>query len=339
MSLPELYTRFVLIDRPTTFAGDNVYRKEVLPLSNLKPGPGQALVKTLWLSLDPAMRAWMDDRPNFLPPIQIGETVRSLGVGVVLELGPDCSFKVGDLIMGFIGLRDFGIIDEATTDVIRKESYHSHTEGVVPEDYLGPMGIPGLAAYFGLYDIAHLKAGQTLVVTAAAGATGSMVCQLGKQAGAKVVAIAGTDEKCAWLRDDLGCDVVLNYKSPTFQADFEKDVDRFDIFFDNVAGPVLNYMMTRLRPNSVIVLSGFISQMNKEKPEGLTNYVRMVGMRARMEAFIITDYRERWAEGREVIAKGLADGSLKRRFEVVEGLENVPRVYNRLFSGENKGKL
>ncbi|THH20723.1 hypothetical protein EW146_g665 [Bondarzewia mesenterica] len=313
---PSHYTRIVLNQRPEQDIDANTFRQEKVPF-DLKPGVGQVLVKVTWLSTDPSMRAWLNDQRSYLPPVQIGETMRAGGLATIVEAGEGSKLTPGQLVACVPGWTEFAILNEKDVQPIQLPP------GGQELDFLGPLGYTGLTAYFGLNDIGKVKPGDMMVVSGAAGAVGSIACQIGKRQGAKVIAIAGTDEKCRWLEEELGVDKAINYKSPTFQKEFIDAVDYLDVFFDNVGGDILNLALTRLKQHARIVLSGAISDYNNAKPKGLTSL----------------DYASQYAEARKEIAGWLADGSLKRKFQIVEGLENAPHALTMLFNGGNTGKL
>ncbi|KAH9846673.1 alcohol dehydrogenase [Lenzites betulinus] len=329
---PSTYVNITLAERPTGAVNANTFKREVVPF-DLKPGKGQILVKSLYASIDPAMRGWLNDKRNYLPPVQIGEVMRALVLGEVVETGPGSAFAAGDIVTGTFGWTEYGVFDDRVAEKVQTHP------GLDVLDYLGPLGGTGLTAYFGLLDVGKIKAGETLVVSGAAGATGSIVCQIGKKKGAKVYAIAGSQDKIDWLEKDIGVDKAFNYKSPTFHNDFRKAVGYFDVYFDNVGGDMLDFMLSRLKQNARIVLCGAISDYNVGKPKGLTRYANLISQRARMEGFIVLDYRSRWGDAIKELAAWLEEGSLKRRFHVVKGLENAPDALNLLFSGGNTGKL
>ncbi|KAI0661771.1 alcohol dehydrogenase [Cubamyces menziesii] len=329
---PAQYTRITLAERPKTSITSSTFKREVVPF-DLKPGPKQILVKAHYTSIDPAMRGWLNDARSYIRPVQIGEVMRAGVIGEVLEAGPGSKFAKGDIVSGVFGWTEYGVFDDKAAEKI-------HTQpGVDILDYLGPLGTTGLTAYFGLLDVGQIKPGETLVVSGAAGATGSVVCQIGKKKGAKVYAIAGSQDKCDWLEKELGVDKAFNYKSPTFFDDFRKTVGYLDVYFDNVGGDILNYMLTRLKPKARIVLCGAISDYNKAKPKGLSSYTNLIAQRARIEGFIVFDYAARYPEAQRELASWLQDGSLKRRFHIVKGLDKAPDALNLLFNGGNTGKL
>ncbi|KII90023.1 hypothetical protein PLICRDRAFT_159323 [Plicaturopsis crispa FD-325 SS-3] len=328
---PSNFTRIVLNSRPVENIEPDTFRKEVVPF-NLKPGNGQVLVQVTWLSLDPAMRGWLRDARSYLPPVQIGEVMRAGGLGVILEAGPGSKYKPGQIVHGIFGWTEYVVVPDKALDLIVPP------KGAEPLDFLNTLGSPGLTAYFGLKDVGQLKPGETLFVSGAAGAVGSLVCQLGKKAGAKVIAIAGSEEKVEWLEKDIGVDKALNYKSPTFHSDVKKQ-GYLDVYFDNVGGDMLNFMLTRLKKNARIVFCGAISEYNASQPKGLTSYMNLISQRAKLQGFIVFDYADQYQAAREDMAKWLGDGSVKRKFHIVEGLEQAPKALPMLFTGGNTGKL
>ncbi|TFK47799.1 alcohol dehydrogenase [Heliocybe sulcata] len=327
---PADYTRIVLQERPKADITSSAFRKEVVALpSELKDG--QVLVKVHWLSLDPAMRGWLNDARSYVPPVQIGEVMRAMGLGTVVDPGKGTEFKQGDFVRGTFGWQEYAVLKASAVEKI------ALPKGAELLDFLGPLGSSGMTAYFGLEDICALKPGETLVVSGAAGSVGSLVCQMGKKKGAKVIAIAGSDEKCNWLEKELGADKALNYKSPSWKEEFRK-LGYLDAFFDNVGGEMLDFMLTRLNKGARIALCGAISDYNR-KPKGLTSYLTLISQRAKIQGFIVFDYADQYSKAAEEIAGWLADGTLKRKFHIVEGLENAPTALPMLFSGGNTGKL
>jgi len=327
------YTRFVLAERPVANITPTTFRKETV-LLDLKPGPSEVLVRVDWVSLDPAMRNWLKDERSYIPPIQIGAVVWSIGLGTAVEVGEGCRLQPGDIVTCMTGWTEYAVMKEEDVRVIQVPP------GAQLLDFLGPLGLAGgLTAYFGLLDVAKIKAGETLVVSAAAGSVGSLVCQIGKIHGAKVIGIAGTDEKCRWLKEELKIDAALNYKSSTFYDEFKDVVGYLDVFFDNVGGDILDFVLTRLEKGARITLCGAISQYNAPKPKGISSYINLLFQRAKIEGFIVTDYRERYPEALRDLGKWISEGRIIRKFHVFEGLERAPEVYPLLFTGDNTGKL
>ncbi|KAJ6619734.1 alcohol dehydrogenase [Mycena sp. CBHHK59/15] len=326
------YKRIVLNSRPAGDIEPTTFRTETAPFAALVPDAKEVLVQVTWLSLDPAMRGYLKDVRSYMPPVQIGEVMRAQGLGVVIKAGSGSAHKVGQLVTGAFGWQEYAVMKDKNVDKI------TVPKGVQALDFLNTLGTSGLTAYFGLKDVCQLKAGEKLLVSGAAGSVGSAACQLGKQAGAIVYAIAGSQEKCDWLVKELGVDMAFNYKSPTFRQDFKK-IGYLDVYFDNVGGEILDMALTRLNKGARIALCGAISAYNTAKPTGLQNYLTLIAQRAKIQGFLIFDYTAQFPEAIAEMAKGLADGSIKRKFHIVEGLEQAPVALPLLFSGGNTGKL
>jgi len=231
------------------------------------------------------------------------------------------------------GWTEYTVLPEKSVSVLKIP------EGATPLDFLGVLGMTGITAYYGLVEIGQIKAGETLVVSGAAGATGSVVCQLGKLLGAKVIAIAGADDKCKWLEDDLGVDKALNYKSPTFKKDFRDSVGYLDVYFDNVGGEILDLCLTRLNKNARIALCGAISAYNSSSPHGIQNYVTLIAQSASIRGLIVMDYAPHFEECRAKLGEWLGQGKLKRKFHIQNGLKDAPSHLRELYDGKNTGKM
>ncbi|KAG1821737.1 uncharacterized protein BJ212DRAFT_916596 [Suillus subaureus] len=326
---PSTFSQIVLRERPVADILPDTFESKTRAFDELHVGKSQALVQVTYLSLDPAMRGWIRDGRSYLPPVKIGQVMRSGGLGVVVSVGEGSKFQKGDLVSGMFGWTEYAVMDDKSLEKI------SPPPGSTSIDFLNTLG---MTAYFGLHDVGQLKTGETLVVSGAAGAVGALVCQLGKRAGARVIGIAGTIDKCAWLEGDLGVDKALNYKSPTFREDFAKAVGYLDVYFDNVGGEVLELALSRLNQNARIVLWG-ISAYNDPQPKGLKGYLTLIAQRAKMQGFVVFDYAEQYPVAVKEIAAGLADGSIKSKFHIVDGLQNAPSALPMLFSGANVGKL
>ncbi|KAJ7104171.1 hypothetical protein B0H15DRAFT_808850 [Mycena belliarum] len=325
------YKRIVLNSRPVGDIEPTTFRTETLTL-DLKPGEREVLVQVTWLSLDPAMRGYIRDVRSYLPPVQIGEVMRAQGLGVVIQAGRGSAHNVGQLVSGAFGWTEFVVMKDKNVEKV------TVTKGVEAIDFLNTLGTSGLTAYFGLRDVCQVKPGEKMLVSGAAGSVGSVACQLGKRAGATVYAIAGSQEKCAWLEKELGVDKAFNYKSPSFRQDL-KEAGYIDVYFDNVGGDILDTVLMRLNKGARIALCGAISQYNAVKPKGLQNYLTLISQRAKLQGFIILDYTAEFPAAIAEMSRGLADGSLKRKFHIVQGLEQAPVALPMLFSGGNTGKL
>jgi len=322
--------RVVLAERPTGMVDESTTRIEEGPVP--QPGEGEALVRVRWVSIDPTIRTWMDDAPGYLPPIQIDEVIRAGGIGEVVESRAD-EYRVGDLVFGMVGWQDHAIAAAGAMQPL--------PAGVSPEVALSVLGITGLTAYFGMIDVGKVKEGDTVVVSGAAGATGSVAGQVAKIKGAgKVVGIAGGAEKCAWLVDELGFDEAIDYKSEDVARALHEKAGEIDLFFDNVGGEILDAVLANIALRGRIVLCGAISQYNSsDGRRGPANYGMLIVRRAKMEGFLILDYGARFAEAQAELGRWLSEGKVKGRQHVVEGLENAPDALNLLFTGGNTGKV
>ena len=299
------------------------------------PDAGEALVRVRFLSIDPTIRTWMNEGASYLPPIKLGEVVRSMGVGEVVSSETD-AYGVGDFVFGPTGWQDFTLAGVGSTkmDVL--------PPGVAPEVALNLFGITGMTAYFGLTEIGNVQAGETVVVSGAAGATGSTVGQIAKlMAAHRVIGITGTEEKCRWIVDELGFDAAINYHSENVRSRL-RDLchDGIDVYFDNVGGDILEAALSNLALHARIVMCGAISTYNEGvRPIGPSNYINLITRRSRMEGFIILDYQDRYPEARQRIPRWVEDGLINTRVQVMDGLENALEALNILFHGGNMGKV
>jgi NADPH-dependent curcumin reductase len=325
--------RLVLAKRPSGMVGTETVRLEEEPVPG--PGPAGALINVKYLSIDPTIRTWMNDAPGYLPAIEIGAVVRGGGIGEVVETTSD-RYKVGDLVFGMTGWQDYAVADEGAG------AMQVIPAGIDPMAALSVFGVTGMTAYFGLIDVGRVAEGDTVVVSGAAGATGSVVGQLAKIKGAeKVVGIAGTEEKCRWLTDDLGFDAAVNYKTENVGAALRKACPGgIDLYFDNVGGEILDTCLGQLKLRGRIVLCGAISTYNETGPtKGPGNYRNLIVIRGRMEGFLILDYLEKFPEAQMAMAGWVAEGKIKHSEHLVEGLEKAPEALNLLFTGGNTGKV
>ena len=301
------------------------------PLPELQDG--QALAQVKYLSIDPTMRIWMA-MDSYLPAVAIGDVMRSGGFAEIVESRhPD--YKKGDRITGLTGLQNYLIIDASGGKFFQKVPKIPFVSDTI---FLGVLGMNGLTAYFGM-EIAQPKKGETLVVSAAAGATGSVVGQIGKIHGCRVVGIAGTDEKCNWLTKDLGFDAAINYKLPDWKQKLAAAVPNgIDIDFENVGGEIMQTVLGLMNLHGRVVVCGLISGYNKEDP-ALASLAQVLVKRLRVEGFIILDYVPRFMEAAKQLGQWKMFGKIKDRETIVEGLEKAPDAINMLFTGGNTGKL
>jgi len=298
-------------------------------------GEGEALVRTTYLSLDPTNRVWMTDQPGYLPPVQIGEVMRSGGLGRIVESNSP-KYKVGQLVNGFTGWQDYVVASDSLP-------FTPLPEGLPVSDsaFLGALGMTGLTAYFGITDVAKVQAGETVVISAAAGAVGSVAGQIAKILGARVVGIAGGPEKCAWLVDELGFDAAVDYKATDWREQLKETTPGgIDVNFENVGGEIMEAVFARLKIGARVALCGLISDYNNpDDPVGLRNFGAIITKRATVRGFLILDYFDQIKDATMQLGQWLAEGKLQSRETVVEGLENTPESLNLLFDGGNTGKL
>ncbi len=295
--MSELNRRLVLAERPTATVDENTVRLESGEVPDL--GDGEALVHVRFISIDPTIRTWMNDAPGYLPPIAIGEVVRAAGVGEVVRSNSS-RYQPGQLVFGLTGWQDYAVADEGA------RMLQPLPDGIDPTAALSIFGTTGMTAYFGLLDVGRVKEGDTVVVSGAAGATGSTVGQIARIKGAgRVVGIAGSAEKCAWLVDELGFDAAVNYKEPDVAGRLRAACpDGIDLYFDNVGGELLDICLAQLAMRGRVVLCGAISTYNEAgPPPGPRNYINLLIKRGRMEGFIILDYLDRFPEAQAEMAQ------------------------------------
>jgi NADPH-dependent curcumin reductase CurA len=299
------------------------------------PAEGQALAKVKYLSIDPTMRNWMSDRPSYMPPVGIGEVMRSFGFAEVVE-SRHKGYSKGDKIVGLTGLQDYVVFDGTEKRPFQKVP----PLPFIPDTaFLGVLGLNGLTAYFGMMDIGKPQQGETLVVSSAAGATGSIAGQIGKIHGCRVIGLAGSDEKCKWLTEDLGFDAAINYKNPDWKEKLAAATPKgIDINFENVGGEIMREVLYRMNLFGRVVVCGLISGYNDDEPV-LANFKLILIKRLRVQGFIVLDYAARYMEAATQLGKWKMFGKLKDRETIVEGLEKAPDAIKMLFSGGNIGKL
>jgi NADPH-dependent curcumin reductase CurA len=323
--------RILLRARPDGLVSDDCLEQVDEPVPAIEDG--EVLVRVLCLSVDPTNRVWMREEDSYLPAVRIGDVVRAAGLGEVVESRRE-GYNPGDLVMGLPGWQDYWkLTSEDTAQVV--------PPGIPIEDMLSIYGATGVTAYFGLLEIGRPQPGETVVVSGAAGGVGSVAGQLAriKDAG-RVVGIAGTDEKCRWVVEDLGFDACINYKTEDVGARLRALCpDGIDVYFDNVGGEILDTVLTQVNVGARIVMCGAISEYTSGERYGLKNYQAIIMQRVRMEGFIILDYVDRFLEAIMELAPLVADGRIKYSVEVVDGLEQAPDALNRLFTGDHTGKL
>ena len=299
------------------------------------PEDGQVLLKNLYLSIDPAIRAWMSDAKSYLPPVAIGEPVRSGTLSQIIESNAE-GWPVGQIVQALAAWESFSAVPASNLHGKVKT-----IEGVPLPSMLSVLGGTGLTAYFGLLEVGQPKEGETVVVSAAAGGVGSIVGQIARIKGCRAVGLTGSDDKCAWLTDELCYDAAINYKTVELRIALKEVCpEGIDVFFDSVGGETLNSVLRRLNRRGRIALCGAISQINADElPPGPSNYVQLLAKSARMEGFTTLDFALRYDEARADLARWVQAGKLTYRDDIVDGIENAPSHLLRLFTGEHRGKL
>ncbi|WP_218722869.1 NADP-dependent oxidoreductase [Pseudomonas bubulae] len=323
--------QFLLAKRPVGAATRDTFTFQQVPV--VQPKDGQILVKNEYLSLDPAMRGWMNEGKSYIPPVALGDVMRALGVGKVIASAHP-GFAVGDYVNGALGMQDYFTGEP--------RGFYKVDPKLVPLPvYLSALGMTGMTAYFALLDVGAPKTGDTVVISGAAGAVGSIAGQIAKLKGCRVVGIAGGQEKCKRLVEEFGFDGVIDYKNEDMLAGLKRECPKgVDVFFDNVGGDILDAVLSRLNFKARVIICGAISQYNnKEAVKGPANYLSLLVNRARMEGFVVMDYADRYAAAGQEMAGWLLKGQLKSKEHIVEGLESFPESLAKLFSGENYGKL
>ena len=298
-----------------------------------EPDEGRFLVQIEYISLDPAMRGWMNDARSYVPPVGLGEVMRAGAVGRVIS-SRHPGFAAGDHVSGLFGVQEYAMSDGGGV-------YPIDVNLAPPEVHLGTLGMPGFTAYFGLLDVGRLAEGDTVVVSAAAGAVGTVVGQIARIKGCRVVGIAGGPDKCRFIVDELGFDAAIDYKSEDVHARLrELCPDRINVYFDNVGGDILDAALTRLARGARIVICGAVSQYNNAGPmKGPSNYMALLVDRASMTGFLVFDFASRYGEAAREMGAWLRAGTLKSREDIVDGFEQFPDALLKLFRGENTGKL
>lgn len=327
-----LNCQWLIAEFPKATPQASDFRWVEAPLPHLRDG--EVRVRNIFLSLDPTNRLWISGEKTYLPAQHVGDVVRGGAIGMVEE-SKTAHLKVGDLVSGLLGWQSY------YTGAARGIVPLSRIEGVPLLAYHAVLGAVGLTAFFGLLEIGRPQAGESVLVSAAAGAVGSLVGQIGKIKGCEVIGLAGSDDKCRWLTEELHFDATINYRAANLdQALREACRKGVDVYFDNVGGEILNAALACINRKGRVVTCGLISQYNADNPvHNLSNLSRFLIQRARMEAFIVVDYLPRAAEALPQLAEWLLEGRLKYRVDLVQGLECAPQALNKLFDGSNLGKL
>jgi len=326
--------QFRLAARPTGLPKRSDWNYVEEPVRD--PGPGEVLVKTLYLSLDPAMRGWMNEGRSYIAPVGIGEVMRAGGAGRVIA-SENPAFAVGDHVTGMLGAQEYALVSTQASKGLTKVD-----PKLVPLPvYVGALGVTGLTAYFGLLDVGQARAGDTVVVSGAAGATGMVAGQIAKIKGCRAVGIAGGTEKCGYIVNELGFDAAIDYKNQDVSEGLRQHCPQgINVYFDNVGGEILDAALANLARGARVVICGAISQYNSTSGvKGPSNYLSLLVNSARMEGFVVFNYLARYGEAAREMAGWMMAGKLKSREDIVEGFQTFPDTLLRLFRGENMGKL
>ena len=319
--------RVVLASRPAGWVSEENFRIESCPVP--APAQGEVLVKNLWLSLDPYMRGRMSDAKSYVKGVDIGEVMVGQTVGEVLESRNE-KFKQGDKVLTQLGWQLYGV----SRELIRVDEQRAPLSC-----YLGVLGMPGITAYFGLKEIGQPKSGETVVVSAASGAVGSVAGQLARLAGCRAVGIAGGAQKCEYVRRELGFDDCLDYKAGSLRRDLERACPKgVDVYFDNVGGEILDTLLAHMNLFARVVVCGLISDYNATEPYRIRNLRAVLVNRIRLQGMIVFDWRDRYGEALAALAGYLSQGKLKYRESVLEGIDNAPQGLIALLKGQNFGK-
>ncbi len=326
--MTETNKQILLASRPTGWVEPSNFRLVEAPVPAI--ADGQVLVRNHWLSLDPYMRGRMNDAKSYAQPVKLGDVMVGGTAGeVVASNNP--KFKAGDKVVGYLGWQLYGVSDGTMLQKV--------DDRLIPlSAYLGPVGMPGVTAWYGLMDICAPKAGETVVVTAASGAVGSVVGQLAKMKGCRSVGIAGGAEKCRYVVDELGFDACVDYKAGNLWKDIKAATpDGIDCLFENVGGEIFDTLLGRMNAFSRIALCGLIAQYNTE-PYPMKNIGSVLINRIRMQGFIVSEHLERWPAALQELGQGVATGKIKYRETVAQGLENAPQAFIGMLKGANLGK-
>ena len=322
----------ILVNRPTGIPEKNTWSFEEELISEIKDG--QILIKQQYISLDPAMRGWMNNSKSYIPPVEIGTVMRAGTVGEVIQVNNNTNFKVGDFVSGWGGVQEYSISDGKNYSIIKDKNNPIHR-------YLGALGMPGMTAYFGIINEGKIKSGDIVLVSAAAGAVGSLVGQIAKIKGCKVIGIAGGNEKCKYVKEQLGFDEVIDYKNDNIYSSLKKYCrEGIDVYFDNVGGEILDAALAKLRMNARIVICGAISQYNNtSRTKGPSNYLSLLVNRATMKGMVVFDYKNDYPMAINQISEWFNQGKLKSNESIFEGIDNFYETFLKLFNGNKRGKL
>ena len=323
--------KLILAKRPVGMPTEDTWEYQTSEIP--KAGKGQVVVKTHYISLDPAMRGWMNAARSYIPPVEIGDVMRAGTIGEVIEVNDHPHFKVGDVLSGWGGVQQYFATDG--------EGQFKVDPTLAPmTKYLGTLGMPGMTAYFGITEVGKIKERDRVLVSGAAGAVGSVVGQIAKIKGCEVVGIAGGPEKCSYVVNELGFDACIDYKNESVAKGIKEHCPKgIDVYFDNVGGEILDHALARLRKHARVVICGAISQYNDTQIQGPKNYLSLLVNRATMQGMVVFDYASKYREAGMQMGMWMMEGKLKTEEDVYEGIENFYETFLRLFNGDKRGKL
>lgn len=322
--------QLILVKRPVGYPSEDTWRLENHEIPEIKDG--EFLVQHHYISLDPAMRGWLNDSKSYIPPVQIGEVMRAGAVGKVILSRHD-TYRIGDYVSSWGGVQQYSVSNG-------KGCYQIDPRMATLPTFLGTLGMPGMTAYFGILEVGKIKEGENVLVSGGAGAVGSVVGQIAKIKGCKVVGIAGGADKAQYMKEELGFDGVIDYKNEKVSSAIKREFpDGVDVYFDNVGGEILDAALSKLRLHARVVICGAISQYNNEVVTGPANYLSLLVNRARMEGMVVMDYTKDFGKAALEMGQWMAEGKLKSKEDIYDGIENFYETFNRLFTGDKLGKL
>ena len=324
--------QLLLAQRPVGMPDPDTWKLVSQPIP--EAGEGEVVIQQHYISLDPAMRGWMNDTRSYIPPVQLGDVMRAGSIGKVIAANNHPKYQVGDVLTGWGGVQQYVVTNG--------EGYYPVDTQLAPmPTYIGTLGMPGMTAYFGILEVGKIKEGDVVLVSGAAGAVGSVVGQIAKIKGCTVIGIAGGPEKCRYLTEELGFDGAIDYKNENVYKGLKEHCPKgIDVYFDNVGGDILDAALARLRRHARVVICGAISQYNNTTPvKGPSNYLSLLVNRATMQGMVVMDYAKGYGDAARQMGQWMLEGRLKSREDIYEDIENFYETFQRLFTGEKNGKL
>ncbi|SHN08011.1 NADP-dependent oxidoreductase [Polaribacter sp. KT 15] len=322
----------ILKNRPKGYPDENTWQLESNEITELQDG--EILIEHHYISLDPAMRGWMNDSKSYIPPVALDHVMRAGAIGKVIKTNNNPKFEVGDCVTSWGGVQQYSITNG--------DGWFKVDESLASMPmYLGTLGMPGMTAYFGILEVGKVKQGDIVLVSGAAGAVGAIVGQIAKIKGCTVIGIAGGKEKCDYIVNELGFDDAIDYKNENIYSALKKKCPKgIDVFFDNVGGVILDAALSKLRMHAKVIICGAISQYNnKSKVQGPSNYLSLLVTRSTMQGLMVMDYTKDFGKAVKEMSGWLQEGKLKSKEDIYNGIENFQETYNRLFTGNKNGKL